>query len=86
MAESDIRELKAKVSEIVHEVRQHQARYVVTHRGELLLPFAELSEVTNPASEYAADAWEDLQELGEQITERWTSAKTSIELLSEMRR
>jgi prevent-host-death family protein len=89
MAEIGIRELKAKTSEIVREVRQHQASYVVTHRGKpvgLLSPYEETSEITTPATEYDADAWGELRRLGDQITERWTSPKTSAELLSEMRR
>ena len=90
MAEIGIRELKARASEIVREVRQHQASYVVTHRGKavgLLSPYEEVSEITNPAAEYGAgDAWERLQRVGEKVGRRWKSKKTSAKLISEMRR
>ncbi len=90
MAEIGIRELKARASEIVREVREQQASYVVTHRGRpvgLLTPFDEVSEITSPATEYGAgDAWGRLQRLGAEITRRWQSEKPSAELVSEMRR
>ena len=85
-----IKELEARASEIVREVREQQASYVVTQGGRpvgLLTPFEEESEITSPRLEYgAADAWEELRNLGAEIARRWTSEKSSASLVSEMRR
>ena len=43
MARVGVRELKAKASEIVRDVREKRTRYVVTHRGK---PVAELVPLT----------------------------------------
>ena len=90
MAKIGIRELKTRTSEIVREVREHQASYVVTHREipvGLLSPFEETSEITSPIGEYGAgDAWRRLERLGEKMSRSWKAEKPSAQLVSEMRR
>jgi prevent-host-death family protein len=82
--------LKAHASEIVREVRERRARYVITYRGRpvgLLTPLDEVSTTFPPLSEEAStNAWEALTRLGEEIGRGWRSPQTSAELLSEMRR
>jgi len=85
MGEIGVRELKTRASEVVRMVREHSARYTVTHRGRavaLLLP------VEDVGSEglTALDALDELNVLGAEISESWISPKSSAELLSEMRR
>ena len=90
MPDVGVRELKARASEIIREVREQRARYTITHRGRpvgLLIPIDE-ADVTTQAigSETSTDAWEELIRLGEEIGRGWQSSKTSTELLSDMRR
>ena len=90
MAEVGVRELKARASEIIREVREQRTRYVITHRGRpvgLLIPLEESGSSALPAvGEPTAAAWDDLVRLGEEIGRGWRSPLTSTELLSEMRR
>jgi len=92
MPDIGVRELKANASEIIRNVREQRARYVITYRGRpvgLLMPLnkanldsADLSSTGEPA----AAAWDELTRLGEEIGREWGSPLTSAELLSEMRR
>ncbi|MCP3960809.1 MAG: type II toxin-antitoxin system Phd/YefM family antitoxin [bacterium] len=89
MTRIGIRELKTRASEIVREVREQHASYVVTHRGKpvgLLTPYQEGSEITTPTTEYGSDPWRELERMGTEISSRWKSENSSSELVSEMRR
>ncbi|HID62770.1 MAG TPA: type II toxin-antitoxin system Phd/YefM family antitoxin [Anaerolineae bacterium] len=90
MPDIGVRELKARASEIIREVRERRARYVITYRGRpvgLLLPLDEVRAATlSPTDESATTVWEELTRLGEEIGRGWRSPLTSVELLSEMRR
>jgi prevent-host-death family protein len=86
MAEIGVRELKARASEIVHEVKEHRARYTITRRGRpvaLLIP-VEDAEVAPPVQGH--EAWEEFLRLGEEISRNWQVPQSAVELLSEMRR
>ena len=85
MPEIGVRELKARASEILREVRDRRTRYVVTHRGR---PVGLLVPMPQPRAEEPSDAkaWEELARLGEEISEGWKSPIASDEILSEMRR
>jgi prevent-host-death family protein len=90
MPDIGVRELKIHASEIVRDVRERRARYVITYRGQpvgLLIPLDETSPAKpGPISESATVIWEELTRLGEEIGRGWRSSLTSTELLSEMRR
>jgi prevent-host-death family protein len=90
MPDVGVRELKAHASEIIREVREQRARYVITYRGRpvgLLMPLDEAGAGLQPWNEEAGDsAWEALMHLGEEIGRDWCSPMTSSELLSDMRR
>jgi prevent-host-death family protein len=90
MPDIGVRELKTRASEIVREVRERRARYVITYRGHpvgLLMPLDEASLASwSAAEETATTAWDTLTRLGEEIGREWESPLTSAELLSEMRR
>ncbi len=90
MPDVGVRELKTRASEIVRDVRERRARYVITYRGQpvgLLMPLEEARPTDlSPAGEPATAAWEELTRLGEEIGRGWRSPLTSTELLSEMRR
>ncbi|MBU0705184.1 MAG: type II toxin-antitoxin system prevent-host-death family antitoxin [Chloroflexi bacterium] len=92
MPDVGVRDLKANASEIIRNVREQRARYVITYRGQpvgLLMPLdkanldpANLSSTGEPA----AAVWNELTRLGEEIGREWRSPLTGAELLSEMRR
>jgi prevent-host-death family protein len=90
MSDVGVRELKTRASEIVRQVREHRARYVITYRGEpvgLLMPLDEASPSSLPSDKALAETpWETLTRLGEEIGKGWQSPLTSTELLSDMRR
>jgi len=90
MPDVGVRELKIRASEIVRDVREHRARYVITYRGRpvgVLLPLEEAPQPEALAGGQPGTAiWEELSALGEEIGRGWQSPLTSAELLSQMRR
>ncbi len=90
MPDVGVRELKIRASEIIRDVRERRARYVITYRGRpvgLLIPLDETSPANlHPTGKPATAAWEELTRLGEEIGREWRSPLTSAQLLSEMRR
>jgi prevent-host-death family protein len=89
-----VRELKNRATEILRQVREDQAEYVITYYGRpvaVLLPVDEAwvegeakraAEATSPSDEVAAE----LEALRQEIDRSWASGKTGIELVSEQRR
>jgi prevent-host-death family protein len=90
MPDIGVRDLKTRASEIIRDVRERRARYIITYRGRpvgLLMPLDEASSASLPAAtEPATAAWDELTRLGEEIGRGWRSPLNSAELLSEMRR
>ena len=89
MPEIGVRELKTRASEILREVREHNARYVITYRGRsvaVLSPLEAVPEGEALVGEPQTTAWEELTRLGEEIGRGWQSPLTGAELLSEIRR
>ena len=90
MPQIGIRELKIHASEIMRQVRDERTRYIITYRGQpvgLLLPLQEAEveeQLLNEAA--AADPWEELTELGQEIGAGWQSPQSGTEILSDMRR
>lgn len=90
MPDVGVRELKARASEIIREVREQRTRYVITYRGRpvgLLMPLCKARpDAWSLGDETDSTAWDDLTRLGEEIGREWQSPQTSVELLSDMRR
>ncbi len=81
-----VRELKIHVSEVVRDVRETRARYVVTHRGEpvaVIVPYSPREEEEPLTHE---QAWDRFWETGEAAGRAWKSPLTAVEILDEMRR
>jgi prevent-host-death family protein len=90
VAEAGVRELKTHAAEIIRNVRERRARYIITYRGR---PVAVIAPVDAGTAEHlqaptgpSAEAWEELTRLGAEIGRRWRSRRTATELLSAMRR
>ncbi len=94
MARVGVRELKNQATEIIRNVRENQAEYLVTYRGRpvaVLLPVDEawLATEARRAAETVTpsdDVWAELEALREEIDQSWQSEKTAVELVSEQRR
>lgn len=90
MNELSVRDLKAKASQVLRQVREQGKRYIITHRGR---PVAVLTPVSSPADLEKTDTvaseeekWRKFHELGEQVGREWKSKETSTEIISSMRR
>lgn len=81
MAKVGVRELKNRVSEIIRAVREEQVEYVITYRGQ---PAARLIPIDD--QDGGEQAWQELERLSQEISNRWQSNKSAMELLSEVRR
>jgi prevent-host-death family protein len=81
MPEVGIRELKNRTSEIVRAVREGRTEYVVTYRGR---PVARLVPIAE--DEEGEQVWQELERLSREISARWQSDKSAVELLDEVRR
>jgi prevent-host-death family protein len=89
-----IRELKDRATEIMRNVREEGAEYVVTYRGRpvaVLLPLEEdwLDAETQRAIAAASptqDVQAELEALRREIGDSWQSDKTAVELVAEQRR
>ena len=94
MARVGVRELKNQTTEIIRDVRENRADYVVTYHGRpvaVLLPVdeARLEAEAQRAAEAVTpgeDVWAELEALRQEIGRNWQSNKTAVELLSEQRR
>lgn len=83
-----VRELKNRASEIVHEVKEREAEYIVTLRGEpvaILRPFPRESE-SDLRQAQRTEALQKLDTLAEEIARSWRSPKTALELIEDQRR
>jgi prevent-host-death family protein len=82
-----IRALKARASELVRNIRERRARYIITYRGR---PVAVLSPLEQPdAHAHPTEdpkAWEGLRALGRKISQEWQSDRSAAEILADMRR
>jgi prevent-host-death family protein len=81
MSEVGVRELKNRTSEILRAVREGRAEYVITYRGR---PVARLVPIAE--DEEGEQAWQELERLSREISARWRSDKSAVELLDEVRR
>lgn len=81
MAEIGIRELKNRIGEVVRAVREERVEYVVTHRGR---PVARLVPLAD--EEGGEEAWAELDRLSREVSERWRSELSAVEILAEARR
>lgn len=87
MKQIGIRELKTHASEIVRSVKEERLRYVITRHGD---PVAVILPVENAPAEGSLQdperAWDELLQIGEQISRGIKAGQTASQALSEMRR
>ena len=87
-----VRELREQTSKVLRQVREAQAKYIITYQGKpvaLLLPIqAEVVEKTmvEAGQRSAADGWETYARLAEELRRDWPADKGTQELMDEIRR
>jgi prevent-host-death family protein len=89
MPDIGVRELKARTSQIVRNVRKRRARYIVTYRGRpvaQLTPIEEVASTNALPAQPADEIWNELTLLGQRLAESWPAGIAGADVLSEMRR
>jgi prevent-host-death family protein len=82
-----IRELKNQTSDVLRQVREEAAEYVITCHGNpvaLLRPL-ESADAERWQKQRARDSWQTLLELGTLLAESAPSARSPVEILAELR-
>jgi prevent-host-death family protein len=82
--EIGIRELKSRASEVVRAVKEERARYVITQRGKPVATIIPMDAVLPEKKE--EDGWERLLAIRARLGKSKKNKKSSLEILSEMRR
>lgn len=82
-----VRELKSQTSQIVRQVREEAAEYVITHHGRPVAILKPIDEEESKRLEKAASkaVLADLLEIGAQLSENHPDAPSATQLLTEMR-
>lgn len=81
-----LRELKIHASEVLRDVQENRARYIITKRGEpqaIIVPYAPAEE-SEPIDRQAA--WTGLVDALDEVRKNWTSPLTADEIIRDMRR
>ena len=87
-----VRELREQTSEVLRQVREQRAEYVVTYQGKpvaLLLPVqADVVEkaMVEAGRRSVANGWETYARLAEELRRDWPTDKSTQELMDEIRR
>ncbi|MHB0979043.1 MAG: type II toxin-antitoxin system Phd/YefM family antitoxin [Thermoleophilia bacterium] len=81
-----IRDLKTHTSDVLRNVRNARARYVVTRRGQpvaMIIPYSPKEAGMVLTRE---EGWARFFEASEQLGRKWKTPLTAVEILDEMRR
>ena len=87
MSDIGVPELKTHVSEIVCKVKEGGKSYIIPLHGR---PAAAIVPVEDAQagrdSQASSSSWDELVQIGYQISQEWKSSQSSVEILSDMRR
>jgi prevent-host-death family protein len=85
--EIGIRELKNQVSDIVRQVREEAAEYIITHHGRPVAVLRPINEEKPKEQELqeALASLEEMLEIGRLLHESNPEARSAVEILEEMR-
>ena len=87
-----VRELCEQTREVLRQVREQKAEYIITHQGRpvaLLSPVqAEMVEKTmaEAARQNEVDGWGTYARLAEELRRGWPTDKSTQQLMDEIRR
>lgn len=87
-----VRELRRQTSEVIRQVREERARYVVTYQGRpvaIILPLdterAE-EEMVQASTKAIVGDWETYEQLAEELRRAWPSNTLTQDLIDSVRR
>ena len=92
MPQVGVRELKNRTTEIVRDVRENRAEYVVTYQGRpvaIILPLdterAE-AEMVRAGKNAISGNWEQYEQIAQEIRDAWPADLTTQDLIDAIRR
>ncbi|MFO7625028.1 MAG: type II toxin-antitoxin system Phd/YefM family antitoxin [Anaerolineales bacterium] len=85
MVKISISKFKTHSSEILRNVKEKRARYIVMQHGRPVAAIIPIDEV-QAAAVTEVSAWDELVSLGQQIGQNWQAQQGSTDLLSGERR
>ena len=87
-----VRELRQRTAEVLRQVREEKAEYVITYQGRptaLLLPLdadAVEAAVVEASKQTLVGGWEAYARVAEQVRRDWPSERETRDVLDEIRR
>lgn len=87
-----VRELRERTSEVIRQVREDRAEYVVTYQGRpvaIILPLDTEragSEMVKASKNAIIGNWERYERLAEEIRRAWPSGLSTQDLIDAVRR
>jgi len=86
MKDIGIRELKARVSELVRHVAEEHTTYTITRRGRPVGVLAPSDYVAAQAQVSGSDAWKRMLALADRMAKQTGPRKSALQELVKMRR
>jgi prevent-host-death family protein len=92
MSTIGVRELRQRTTEVLRQVREKKAEYIITHQGKpvaLLLPVdteAVEQAMLETGKQTAIAGWETFDRLAEEIRQAWPAEYETQSILDEIRR
>lgn len=86
-----VRELRERTTEVLRQVREERAEYVITHQGRpvaVLLPVASEhveAAMLHAAKGAAATAWDAYAQVAESLRDAWPSDQSTQAVLDDIR-
>jgi prevent-host-death family protein len=87
-----VRELKEQTSEVIRQVREERAEYVVTYKGKpvaVILPLnTEKAEevMVHSAKTAVISSWDEYEQLAQEIRNAWPAGLSTQDLIDAIRR
>lgn len=87
-----VRELRQRTAEVLRQVREEKAEYIITYQGRptaLLLPVdtgAVEAAMVEASKQAVAGGWEAYVRVAEQVRQAWPVERKTQEVLDEIRR
>ena len=87
-----VRELRERTTEVLRQIREKQAEYIITYQGRpvaLLLPINTESveaAMVQASRRSIAGGWETYARLAEQVRQEWPAELKTQDLVDEIRR
>ncbi len=76
-----VRELREKTTQVIRDVRENRARYIITLRGR---PVAVIMPMTE--ADVVESGWDVYERLAEEIRKEWPEGLSTQEVMDEVRR